>query len=727
MADPEFEFLGPYKVGEVIGRGGMGSVYRATHARSGELVAVKLIAQHVADDMRFRRRFDSEVETLKRLRHPGIVRLIGYGEERGRLFYSMEYVQGQTLQQRIREVKRLGWLPAIEVAIQVCAALKHAHDIGVIHRDLKPANLLLTDSGEVKLVDFGIAKLFGFGEQTLSGSVLGTADYMAPEQAGTGKITPRTDLYALGSVMYAMMAGRSPFAGKKLTQVIESLKRDRPVPLDLINPDIPEEVVEIVHQLLEKDPADRPPTALAVMNRLKATRAGLQRERTVDLLSSPTDAGTPTDVSVVPLEGSAGGDGDTENRGKTDSDAVLGGDRPTDATGHPESGSKTVPRRATDQGNASVARGRRTQQPASDLSGTAVTRESAVPGGPEGTASPDAAVPGSSAQSPDRPPDGDDDQVPEPISRFETVDEHSSPWLSSEQTDSTVATLWKTLPLVGMLIVLAIGVYLFMMATRTPSADALFSMIRQAHGDGELTLFVPQMDRFLAEYPDDTRAGQVQEWQDQVELERTIRRLQARARIVGSTAQLPPAQQAFLRAMEARQQSRSEAVDQLQAWLDVFDPVQTDVADATDAGGETATDRPVQADGRDDIAIDSSEARVPTDMARPANDDSSAEEDPEAPAELARDSLVVGLARREWLGLAELVRQELARLRDEPPPEEVDSRLQLLEERLRRAETLPDSSRRRMLHGLIRLYQDQTWAEPIVRRAEQTLADSSDP
>ncbi|MEM8913620.1 MAG: protein kinase, partial [Planctomycetota bacterium] len=112
----EDRYLGPYKIDKIIGRGGMGSVYRAHHASTGEEVAIKLIAQHVADDARFRRRFDAEVETLKRLRHDGIVRLIGYGEEDGRLFYSMEMVHGQPLQQHIRKVKRMSWLASVDIA-----------------------------------------------------------------------------------------------------------------------------------------------------------------------------------------------------------------------------------------------------------------------------------------------------------------------------------------------------------------------------------------------------------------------------------------------------------------------------------------------------------------------------------------------------------------------------------------------------------------------------------
>ena len=279
----------------------MGSVYQGVHEKSGEKVAVKLISPEVADEMRFRRRFDAEIETLKRLRHDGIVRLIGYGEEEGLLFYSMELVEGEPLQKRIRRLKRLDWKSTIDISIQVCAALKHAHDIGVIHRDLKPANLLLTQDDTVKLVDFGIAKIFGYGEQTVAGSILGTVDYMAPEQAFGDGITLRTDLYALGSVMYAMQAGRAPFKGKRITEVIDSLKREKPIPLEMVNPETPEALVELIHELLEKKPNDRPPTALAVMNRLKAMKAGLTRQQTILGASDETSIKkAPDSTSKVP-------------------------------------------------------------------------------------------------------------------------------------------------------------------------------------------------------------------------------------------------------------------------------------------------------------------------------------------------------------------------------------------------------------------------------------------
>ncbi|MEM9587271.1 MAG: serine/threonine-protein kinase [Planctomycetota bacterium] len=528
-----FEHLGPYRLEELVGRGGMGSVYAGVHEKTQERVAVKLISQTVADEPRFRRRFASEVETLKRLHHKNIVRLYGYGEEQGHLFYSMELVEGESLQKRIRRLKRLDWLATIDLCIQICSALKHAHDIGVIHRDLKPANLLITEAGAVKLVDFGIAKLFGFGEQTAAGSVLGTADYMAPEQAGTGAITPRTDLYALGSLMYAMLVGRPPFSGKKLTQVVEALKRERPVPIDLINPDLPAELVQLVHDLLQKKPDDRPPTALSVMNRLKATRVGLQRERTLNQESSPT---------VV------------QDSKVTDRESERRKERET-----PDTGGKSIQSTGT------------AKKPVSNEPGTGLS-----------TGEPKANVPIHEEQTilseespqPDRSDSASQDTAergPVTTSRFETVDPGFSSTLFDESSKDSAAGKWiQGLSVAGMIAILLGGMALFYNATRTPSANDLYQSISEARQDGDLSQAEVLVKQFLGAYGDDERAEDVRRDQQTIRLERTLRRFRGKALSRGGLAALSPAEQAFYQAMELRVEDPKTALVQLNAWQLLF-------------------------------------------------------------------------------------------------------------------------------------------------------------
>src|SRR6185436_2324928 len=243
------ERLGPYKLSRLLGRGGMGAVYAAVNEATGEKAAVKLLSGHLADDEAFRQRFKQEVESLKRLLHPHIVQLYGYGEEDGHLYYAMELIEGRTLQDELTIGRRFEWREVTRIGIAIAQALKHAHDRGIIHRDLKPANLLIDAQDHVKLTDFGIAKLYGGANVTAEGGILGTADYMAPEQADGKPVTSRCDLYALGSVLYALLAGRPPFAGKSMLEVVTALQKDKPLPVRRLAPDTPEEFENIIQQL----------------------------------------------------------------------------------------------------------------------------------------------------------------------------------------------------------------------------------------------------------------------------------------------------------------------------------------------------------------------------------------------------------------------------------------------------------------------------------------------
>lgn len=275
MHDPRLnQKLGPYRLEKVVGRGGMGTVYSAVEETSNETAAIKVLSPGLAADPGFRERFAAEIESLKKLQHPNIVQLFGYGEQDGQLFYVMELIEGSSLQEELRRGRRFSWREVSSMTIEICAALKHAHDHGIIHRDLKPANLLLTTDEQIKLFDFGIAKLFGVSEIT-TGSVMGTADYMSPEQAAGRPVGPRSDLYSLGSVMYALLAGRPPFVGKNVAEVVHKVRFDAALPVTRVVEDIPVEMELLIEQLLEKEPSKRVPTALAVSHRVRALEHAL--------------------------------------------------------------------------------------------------------------------------------------------------------------------------------------------------------------------------------------------------------------------------------------------------------------------------------------------------------------------------------------------------------------------------------------------------------------------
>src|SRR5487761_1168809 len=271
----QLERLGPYQIGRKLGKGGMGTVYAGVNLENGEAAAVKVLSAVMAHEEGFRERFEAEIESLKKLHHPNIVRLFGYGEQDGYHFYGMELVEGRSLEEELLAGRTFEWREVTELTIQVCRALKHAHDRGVIHRDIKPANLLLADDGTLKLSDFGIAKLFGSTGMTADGGVLGTAEYMAPEQADGRPVTHRCDLYSLGGVMYALLSRRPPFRATTMVEMLQLQRYAQPEPLRRFAPEAPAELESIVGLLLEKDPEKRLPTAMVLSRRLEAMRHGL--------------------------------------------------------------------------------------------------------------------------------------------------------------------------------------------------------------------------------------------------------------------------------------------------------------------------------------------------------------------------------------------------------------------------------------------------------------------
>jgi serine/threonine-protein kinase len=264
------ERLGEYIIELELGRGGMGTVYRARHAVTDQLAAVKVLPAEMARQPNFIERFQREIELLKRLEHPNIVRFYEAGESDGFHFYAMEFVDGQRLDHVIVQNRCLPWQTAVELTLPVCRALKHAHDNGIIHRDLKPSNLLIAHDGTVKLTDFGVAKVFDGTQLTATGGIIGTAEYMSPEQGEGKPVTPRSDLYSLGVVLYVMLTGRTPFSGNTPLDLIRQHRFSMFDTPRTVVPDLPRWMDELVCELMEKDPQKRPPNAQIVARRLES-------------------------------------------------------------------------------------------------------------------------------------------------------------------------------------------------------------------------------------------------------------------------------------------------------------------------------------------------------------------------------------------------------------------------------------------------------------------------
>ncbi|HEX3999353.1 MAG TPA: protein kinase [Pirellulales bacterium] len=297
----QLEQLGPYRLARRLGRGGMGTVFEGLNVDTGQPAAIKVLNPHLAVEEGFRERFEIEIETLKKLKHPNIVRLYGFGEQDGVIFYAMELVHGTNLEDELQASRRFNWRETTSLGIKLARALQHAHDHGVIHRDLKPANLLLTPDGDVKLADFGIARLFGNTRLTSAGGLVGTAEYMAPEQADGRGVTPQCDLYSLGGVLFAMLAGRPPFWGGSLPEVLQLHRFAVPPPVARFAPDTPIQLGDIIARLLSKDPTARGTNARVIGKQLAALEHALSMPRESGLSAGSTAASTAG--AALPVEG----------------------------------------------------------------------------------------------------------------------------------------------------------------------------------------------------------------------------------------------------------------------------------------------------------------------------------------------------------------------------------------------------------------------------------------
>jgi eukaryotic-like serine/threonine-protein kinase len=519
----QIEQLGPYRIGRKIGKGGMGSVYEAVDEKTGQRVAVKALAPQLAMAEGFRERFEAEIESLKKLQHEGIVRLLGYGEDDGILFYSMELVEGPSLEQAINDGRRFDWNETLSIAVQICRALKHAHDHGVVHRDIKPANLLMGADGKVKIADFGIARLFGSTQLTTAGGVLGTADYMSPEQADGRPVTERCDQYSLGCVMFALLAGRPPFRAKSMPEMLQLQRFAEPEPVRRFAPQTPEELDRLIGQLLSKDPNGRFPNVLVLGRHMEAMQRALSRppKPKEDVEKSPTAktmVNTQLDATAV-----------------FNADATLAPEDlllvPRDTT---DSGVYTAPTLA-DEGQLELEPRVHSGSPLAPSVAAPVSKST---------------VAGAKAK------------------HFTTVHEEaerrareevSQPWVLAAQLAGMVAML---LALFGG------GWWL----TRPATADDLYATIEThlaENGDDDLNAIEDEIGEFMQRFPDDERTANLRPYADELELRRMERRVRFRSRVTGS-AESHPVAELFSQANGLRESDPEQAAKILEDLLTLY-------------------------------------------------------------------------------------------------------------------------------------------------------------
>lgn len=270
-------FARRYHILEELGRGGMGKVYKALDTKVDEQIAIKLLNPEVAGDEKTRQRFREELKTTRQISHRHICRVYDFSEEDGQAFITMEHVSGEDLKSLIRRVGQLTPGKAVFVARQIADGLAEAHRMGVIHRDLKPHNIMVDKEGNVRIMDFGIARTFKKTGVTDTGVIIGTPEYMSPEQVDGKEVDQRSDIYSLGIILYEMLTGRVPFAGDTPLSVAVKQKTERPISPRRLNPQIPAEINRIILRCLEKDRELRFQDAASLWEELKAIEKSLPK------------------------------------------------------------------------------------------------------------------------------------------------------------------------------------------------------------------------------------------------------------------------------------------------------------------------------------------------------------------------------------------------------------------------------------------------------------------
>jgi serine/threonine-protein kinase len=296
-----------YELGEVLGYGGMAEVFRGVDVRLGREVAVKILRADLARDPAFLGRFRREAQAAASLNHPAIVSVYDTGEDDGTPYIVMEYVAGRTLRDAVRAEGRLLPRRALEIVAAVCDALEYSHRAGIVHRDIKPGNVMLTPAGDVKVMDFGIARALagGVNTATQTATVLGTAQYLSPEQARGELVDARSDVYSTGCLLYELLTGAPPFQGENAVAVAYQHVREEPALPSSVNPELSPDLDAVVMKALAKNPANRYQSAQEFKLDLDRAAAGRRVAATPLLANEDATRAVPAAVAtqiIAPYE-----------------------------------------------------------------------------------------------------------------------------------------------------------------------------------------------------------------------------------------------------------------------------------------------------------------------------------------------------------------------------------------------------------------------------------------
>jgi serine/threonine-protein kinase len=301
MGLTEGALIGSYRILGKLGEGGMGAVYRAVDSMLNREVAIKALRPEIASQPDVLERFRSEAVLLAKLNHPAIAQLYAFFSEGGQFYMVMEYVAGDTFERVIQQQGAMGWQRAFGYMIQILDGISHAHAAGILHRDLKPANVMLTPTGKIKLMDFGIAQALGGARMTRQGRIIGTLEYLAPERIQGKPADIRSDLYAVGVMLFEMLSGRLPFHSESEYELLQQQIQQAPPTFGSLGVTVPPEVEAVVRTALEKDPERRYATAedfAAALAALAPTRSGSAGNTGSRIIPAPVPVALPTEAQV---------------------------------------------------------------------------------------------------------------------------------------------------------------------------------------------------------------------------------------------------------------------------------------------------------------------------------------------------------------------------------------------------------------------------------------------
>ena len=683
------EQLGPFRILQSLGRGGMGAVYQGIHVETGEPVAVKVLLERFDEETsEARLRFEAEIDALRMLRHPNIVRLNGFGQENDMLYYVMELVCGTSLHKELKKERGFLWQDVAKIGYEVCQALKHGHDRGITHRDLKPANIMLDNSGMVKIADYGIAHCFGNHRLTGSHAVIGTIEFMAPEQAVAAPVGPKSDLYSLGAVLYALLCRKPPFVAKTLPEIVKKHLNEPLEDISRHRQDAPAELVRIIRHILERKPDERPNNAFLVAKRFEellesefgSVDSVIVLPSKFDDPSSPTPSSDATRTSFLGTQNVG-----NENKGDSKSFLLQTGIPLDNAT----SGRHPAEEKGSDTSSQSYS-------VYHDLTGVTSVSNSFTGGVTRQTSAFDHLKEEGHS---DVPQESSDKEVfPEEHEEHESTSAYGqTPTVSSGRSDGirhfsqftaiTEDDLGYREPYdaenrpfisvqVGVLslCLVILGLWAWWMLQQ-PSADKLYASIaRHVNTDhmpprqSVILSAESNITKFLDLYPQDERAASILKLQKEVELAQMDRYLDRMPGVGATDKKLLPVQRAYLEAISVVNTKPDEAVRRLEAVITLYE-----------------IPRITELDESDDVqTIDSQEP----DLSNPI-------------------SMTVEIARRRL----ETLRSDTAPIIDEQVEQ-----LERLVQNIENIETTDSDRAAAMRQAARDLYSDKPWAEDILAK-----------